>query len=192
MLETALKIFSIVLQVLGLLAAAVGLSNTFKDASGQGDRFFSRVMAVELGVVRQLVSGAKRLSRRLFGRPRPRVITGHIGTALEVSLVATAQGTVQFGPLPDPAQEPDAFKTAVEDRLNRAFKLAQDVQHELKQEATARQQQDQEITKDLQARLSTLDEEAKRKTVRGLHEQVLGLFCVAVGLAVQSFLDLAY
>ncbi len=111
---------------------------------------------------------------------------------MEVGFVGSARGIVQFGPLPDPAQDPDAFKTAVEDRLNRAFKLAQDVQHDLGQETKARQQEDQEIANDFQAHLTAQDEEARRKMIRGLHEQVLGLFCVAFGLAVQSILDLAY
>lgn len=192
MLETAFKISSIVLQVLGLFSAAVGLSNTFKDSSNAGDRFFTRVMVTELGVARQLWSGVRRLSRRLLGRPRPRVVTGSLGTAMEIGFAGSARGIVQFGPLPAPAQDPDAFKAAVEDRLNRAFKLAQDVQHDLGQETKARHQEDQEIANDLQARLTDLDAEAKRKTIRGLHEQVLGFFCVAAGLAAQSILDLAY
>jgi len=192
MLETVLTIFSIVLQVLGLVAAAVGLFNTFKDSSGQSDRFFTRVMVTELGIVRQLWLGAKRLSRRLFGRPRPTTVYGHLGTAMEINFAGTARGTVQFGPLPDPTQDPDGFKTAIEDRLNRAFKLAQDVQHDLGQESKAREREDQKIANDLQSRLAALDEEAKQKTIRGLHEQVLGLFCVALGLAVQSILDLAF
>lgn len=191
MLETALKAFSIVLQVLGLVATAVGLFNTFKDSSGPGDRFLARVMATELGVVRQVWGGVKRLSRRLFGRPRAAVVQG-LGTAFEVSFAGSARGIVQFGPLPDPVADPDAFKVAVEDRLNRVHKLAQDVQHDLGQEKKAREKEDQKIGSDLQARLTTLDEEAKRKTIRGLHEQVLGLFSVALGLAVQSILDLTF
>ncbi|MEW1644213.1 hypothetical protein [Streptomyces sp. NPDC091219] len=192
MVETALTLFSIVLQVLGLVAAAVGLFNTFKDSSNQGDRFLTRVMATELGVVRQLWLGSKRLSRRLFGRPRPTTVYGRLDAAMEINFVGTARGTVQFGPLPDHAQDPDGFRTAIEERLNRVFKLAQDMQHDLGQETRTREQEDQKTANDLQARLTALDEEAKQKTIRGLHEQVLGLFCVAAGLAVQSILDLAY
>ncbi len=109
MLETAFKISSIVLQVLGLLSAAVGLSNTFKDSSNAGDRFFTRVMVTELGVARQLWSGVKRLSRRLFGAATE---GGHwsLGTAMEVGFAGSARGIVQFGPLPDPARDPDASR----------------------------------------------------------------------------------
>jgi hypothetical protein len=85
----------------------------------------------EFEVVRQLWGGVKRLSRRLFGWPRPTTIYATLGTALEVNFAGSARGVVQFGPLPDPAQDPDAFKAAVEDRLNRVHELAQDVQQEL-------------------------------------------------------------
>ncbi|WP_405947526.1 hypothetical protein OG588_13770 [Streptomyces prunicolor] len=191
MFETVLTILTIVFQVVGLILAAVGLLNTFKDSSASGDRFFARVLVTELGVVRQLWAGLKSLCRRLFGRPRS-TVTHALGAALEISAAVSAQGTVQFGPLPDPAQDPDAFKAAVEDRLNRVHNLAQDVQYNLGQEAKAREKEDQKIGSDFQSRIAALDEESKQATIRGLHEQVLGLFCVAAGLAVQSILDLYF
>lgn len=106
--------------------------------------------------------------------------------------MGSARGIVQFGPLPDPAQNADAFKAAVEERLNRVFKLAQDVQYGLGQETKAREKEDQKIGSDLQARITARDEESKRATIRGLREQTLGFFFVAFGLVAQSYLDLAY
>lgn len=192
MLKTVLTISSIVLQVLGLVAAAVGLFNTFKDSSAPGDRFIARVLRTEHEVARQVWAGAKKLSRRLFGRPRPTTVYGTLDTAVELNFAGSAQGIVQFGPLPDPTQDLDAFKAAIEDRLNRVHRLTQDVQHDLVKETKAREKEDQRFSGDLQARITALDEEAKQATIRGLHEQVLGLFCVALGLAVQSILDLAF
>ncbi|MEU4172163.1 hypothetical protein AB0F46_35435 [Streptomyces sp. NPDC026665] len=192
MLETVFTMFSIAFQALGLATAAVGMFKTFKDSSTPGDRFFSRVLATELGAIRQVWTAAGDLCRRLFRRPRPP--TAHTGAAgvMFGAVEFSARGIVQFGPLPDPAQDTDAFKAAVEERLNRAFKLAQEVQHGLGQETKAREEEDQKMGSNLHARIIALDEESKRATIRGLHEQVLGFFCVAIGLVVQSYLDLAY
>lgn len=111
---------------------------------------------------------------------------------MKIKSAASARGIVTFGPLPDPTQDVDAFKAAVEERFNRVFKLAQDMQHDLGQETKVREQEDQKIGSDLQARLTAREEESKRATIRGLREQTLGFFFVAFGLVVQSYLDLAY
>ncbi|MEU1196826.1 hypothetical protein ABZ446_11455 [Streptomyces sp. NPDC005813] len=191
MFKTALTLLSIAAQVGGLVMAAVGLSNTFKDVAASGERFFATVLATLLGVVRRLWTGFKSLCRRLFGRPRPAVVHA-LGAAMEINFAGSARGIVTFGPLPDPAQDADAFKAAVEERMNRVFTLAQDVQHDLGRERKAREQEDQKIGNDFQARLTARDEESKRATIRGLREQTLGFFCVAFGLVVQSYLDLAF
>ncbi|MCX4973188.1 hypothetical protein [Streptomyces sp. NBC_00620] len=191
MLETALTIFGIALQTLGLVAAATGLYKTFKDCSAPGDRFFSSVLATEFEVARQVRTALVRSIRRFLRRPRPSVTHG-LGTALSAGFTGRAKGLVQFGQLPDPAQDAEAFRAEIENRLNRLFKLAQDVQHDLGQEAKARGQEAQRLEEDLQARIATIDHESKRATIRGLREQVLGFFCVALGLVVQSVLDLTF
>ncbi|MFI0966907.1 hypothetical protein ACH4S8_36815 [Streptomyces sp. NPDC021080] len=191
MFKTAATLVSIAAQVGGLFMAAVGLSNTFKDVAAEGERFFATVLATVLGVVRRLWTGFKSLCRRILGRPRPAVVYG-LGTAMEINFTGSARGIVTFGPLADPAQDADAFKAAVEERLNRVFRLAQDVQYDLGRETKAREREDQKIGDDLQARLTARDEESKGATIRGLREQAVGLFFVAFGLVVQSYLDLAY
>ncbi|MBQ0853396.1 hypothetical protein J8N05_35100 [Streptomyces sp. BH-SS-21] len=191
MFKTALTLISIAMQVGGLVMAAVGLSNTFRDVAAPGERFFATVLATVLGVVRRLWTGFKRLCRRLLGRPRPTVVHG-LGAAMEINFAGSARGIVTFGPLPDPAQDADAFKAAVEERLNRVFTLAQDVQYDLGRETKAREQEDRKIGNDLEARLTARDEESKRATIRGLREQTIGFFFVAFGLVVQSYLDLAF
>ncbi|WP_327402414.1 hypothetical protein OG194_21290 [Streptomyces sp. NBC_01288] len=191
MFETALTIFSILLQTLGLVAAATGLYKTFKDSSAPGDRFFSSVLPNQVEVARQVWTAFDRLLRCLLRRPRP-AVTHALGTALSVEFAGSASGLVQFGRLPDLVQDAEAFRVEIENRMNRVFRLAQDVQHDLGQEAKVRGQEDQRLGEDLQARIANIDQEAKRATIRGLREQVFGLFCVALGLVVQSALDLAF
>ncbi|MGI3203057.1 hypothetical protein ACRJ4W_41455 [Streptomyces sp. GLT-R25] len=101
-----------------------------------------------------------------------------------------ARGLVQFGPLPDAAQDPAAFASEVERRLNQVYRLAQDVEHNLKQEEDSRREADHRVASDLETRISSLDEESKHADIRGLREQVLGWFFVALGLVAQTLADL--
>ncbi|MGW7539655.1 hypothetical protein ACWGKQ_00820 [Streptomyces sp. NPDC054770] len=169
------------------------LASTRRSRTPQlpGDRFFSSVLATEVEVARQVRTALERLLRRLLRRPRP-VVTHVLGTALSIEFAGSASGLVQFGRLPDPMLDAEAFRVEIENRLNRVFKLAQDVQHDLGEEAKVRGQEDQLLGEDPQARIANIDQESKRATIRGLREQVLGLFCVALGLVVQSVLDLAF
>ena len=102
----------------------------------------------------------------------------------------SARGIVQFGPLPDPTQDLAAYTTEIEQRLNRVFRLAQDVQHDLRQEEAARHRGDQQVNSDLRSQLAATEANAKRAGIRGLREQVIGWFFVAVGLVAQGMADL--
>ncbi|WP_146075716.1 hypothetical protein [Streptomyces sp. Ru62] len=182
--ETTFNLISVGLSALGLINAADGFRRTFKHVAAPGDPFFRRVLATEVAMVARWRSGLTRAVRRAFRRPAP-TITATLGTALSVEAAMSARGLVQFGPLPDVTQEPAAFTAEVERRLNRVYRLAQDVQHDLRQEEQIRDMGDQRVATDLGAQISALDEEAKRDALEGLREQVLGWFLVAVGLIAQ-------
>ncbi|MEV0259438.1 hypothetical protein AB0H82_34965 [Streptomyces sp. NPDC050732] len=100
------------------------------------------------------------------------------------------RGLFQFGPLPDATQDAAAFATEIERRLNRVYRLAQDVEHNLKEEEDSRRRADQRVASELETRILSLDEEAKHGDIRGLHEQVLGWFFVVLGLVAQALADL--
>ncbi|MFD5662025.1 hypothetical protein [Streptomyces hirsutus] len=119
-------------------------------------------------------------------------MTHTISAALSAESAASLQGFLQFGPLPDATQDPAAFGAEIQRRLNLVYRLAQDVQGELKQEEKARQAGDQQASETLSARIAVLDEESKRAAIRGLREQVIGFFFVALGLVVQSIVDLVF
>ncbi|MCI3276241.1 hypothetical protein [Streptomyces cylindrosporus] len=182
--ETTFNLISVVSSALGLLNAADGFRRTFKSVAAPDDPFFRRVFATQVAMVTRWRSGLTRAVRRALRRPAP-TITATLGTALSVEAAMNAHGLVQFGPLPDVTQEPAAFTAEVERRLNRVYKLAQDVQHDLRQEEQVRDKGDQQVASDLGAQISALDEEAKRDALEGLHEQVLGWFLVAIGLLAQ-------
>ncbi|WP_338906608.1 hypothetical protein [Streptomyces nigra] len=191
MLETVLTICSLMLQALGLVAAGVGFSKLFNDSSAPGERFFPSVLATEFEVARQVRAALGRLLRALLRRPRP-VVTHTVGAASSAEAAGSIRGLAQFGRLPDPVQDAEAFRAEIENRLNRVFRLAQDVQHDLGQEVRVRIQEGQRLGEDLQARIAIIEQESKRATIRGLREQVLGFFSVALGLVVQSVVDLAF
>ncbi|MFF4501820.1 hypothetical protein [Streptomyces sp. NPDC001401] len=182
--EMTFNLISVGFSALGLFNAADGFRRTFKSVTAPGDPFFRRVLATEVALVTRWRSCLTRAVRRAFRRPAP-TITATLGTALSVETAMNLRGFVQFGPLPDVTQEPAAFTAEVERRLNRAFQLAQDVQHELRQEEQVRDKRDQQVAADLGAQISALDEQAKRDALEGLREQVLGWFLVAVGLIAQ-------
>ncbi|WP_340378194.1 hypothetical protein U5640_26260 [Streptomyces sp. SS7] len=182
--ETTFNLISVGFSALGLLNAADGFRRTFKSVATPGDPFFRRVLATEAAMVERWRSGLARAVRRAFRRPAP-TITATLATALSVEAAMSVRGLVQFGPLPDVTQEPAAFTAEVERRLNRVFQLAQDVQHDLRQEEQVRDKGDQQVASDLGAQISALDEQAKRDALEGLHEQVVGWFFIAVGLVAQ-------
>ncbi|MEV6758988.1 hypothetical protein [Streptomyces sp. NPDC051214] len=187
--ETAFTVASIVCQSLGLAAAADGFRRTFKSSAAPGERFFKRVLATEAAMLNRWWTALVRGVRRLLRRPSSPV-TGTLGAALEVSAAMNARGLLQFGPLPDATQEPAAFATEIERRLNQVYRLTQDVEHNLKEEQDSRREADQRVASELETRISSLDEEAKHGEIRGLHEQVLGWFFVVLGLVAQALADL--
>jgi len=182
--ETTFNLISVASSALGLLNAADGFRRTFKSVAAPGDPFFRRVFTTQVAVVTRWRFVLTRAVRRALRRPAP-TITATLGTALSVEAAMNARGLIQFGPLPDVTQEPSAFTAEVERRLNRVFKLAQDVQHELRKEEQVRDRGDQQVASDLGGQISAFDEEAKRDALEGLREQVLGWFLVAVGLIAQ-------
>ncbi|MGQ4378783.1 hypothetical protein ACN6K9_001499 [Streptomyces sp. SAS_267] len=182
--ETTFNLISVGFSALGLFNAADGFRRTFRSVAAPGDPFFRRVLATEVAIVTRWRSGLTRAVRRAFRRPVP-TITAILGTAVSVEAAMSARGLVQFGPLPDVTQEPTAFTAEAERRLNRVYQLAQDVQHDLRQEEQVRDRGDQRVASNLGAQISALDEEAKRNALDGLHEQVLGWSLVAVGLVAQ-------
>ncbi|WP_406476278.1 hypothetical protein [Streptomyces sp. NBC_01615] len=189
--ETAFTVTSIACQTLGLAFAADGFHRTFKSSAASGDRFFKLVLATEAAMLGRWRSSLVRGVRRLLRRPA-RTITGTLGAALSVEVAMNARGIVQFGPLPDPAQAPAAFASEVECRLNKVYRLAQVLEHNLKREEDSRREVDDRVTSDLVARISSLEEDSKRADIRGLREQVLGWFFVVLGLVAQTLADLVF
>ncbi|MFD7548581.1 hypothetical protein [Streptomyces sp. NPDC059816] len=189
--ETTFTVISIACQMFGLAAAADGFHRTFRSSAVPGDRFFALVLKVQLAILGRWRTALVRGVRRLLRRP-PRPITRSLGTALSVESAMNVRGIVQFGPLPDLEQDPAAFTSEVERRLNRVYRLAQDVEHDLKQETDSRSEADRQVASDLEARISSLDEESKRTSIQGLREQVLGWFFVALGLVAQTMADLVF
>ncbi|MGW7085252.1 hypothetical protein ACWGH2_17415 [Streptomyces sp. NPDC054871] len=187
--ETAFTVASIACQTLGLAFAADGFRRTFKSSAAPGERFFKRVLATEAAMLGRWRTSLVRWARRFLRRPAPPV-TGTLGTAMGVSAAMNVRGLLQFGPLPDATQEPAAFSTEIERRLNQVYRLAQEVEHNLKGEEDSRREADRRVASELETRISSLDEEAKHGDIRGLHEQVLGWFFVAFGLVAQALADL--
>ncbi len=99
--------------------------------------------------------------------------------------VGDARMRVTYGPLPSPVDDPRAFASEVERRINHVHKQVQDAHDQLVDETRAREEAHRQARAELEDRIARVEGMSRSIAVGGLREQVYGWTCIAVGFILQ-------
>ena len=154
----ALLVLAFVLELVGLVCAAIGFSQTWHEHA-QGQDFWAPVKT------RWQSSRVNRFFRRLLRRP-PRVVYGRVASEIEVA--SSIRAKVTPGPLPDPSVDLSAFAEKVQHYIGQLYEMTQRTDHVLADEKEAREATDKEIRTKLDTEVTRLEGMSQKVAVGGL------------------------
>jgi hypothetical protein len=167
-------------EVLGLAVGAVGFRRTWREFS-TGDRMFGK----EIEWAKNKYKAVKDYVHRRLGRKQvaaPPQVTASINLTLSMD---GASGVGYVG-LPSPIDDPEAFASAVGERLRSLNDNVRTLREQLDSEVGAREAADHKVSSELRTKVAEVEGLSRQIAIGGLREQVVGWSCIVVGIILQS------
>jgi len=174
-----------VLELIGLVLAAVGFKRTWREHAHAKD-FWLPLKRDVARAVRHIA----RAMRKVLRRPgQPVNVDVHPATIRSEARIFTPTITSAWPPLPNPADDGPAFATEVHERLNQLHSLIQGDQRALAKEQNTREDEDAKLRTELTELGTVVDAKTANVAVGGLRLQVLGWSFLLVGIVVGAIVN---
>ena len=175
---TALLVVSGVLELVGLICAAIGFRATWVEHA-RGEKFIEPMLRPVASWARDLMSRVRTLLR-----PQSKTVGLQVNDALQISITDEVTITAAWNPPPDPTVDLTAYAGVVTERINELHKMVQNQRHELAAEAKAREAAIGKESAALSDEMADVRKLSVRVAVGGLRLQVVGWVFLFFGIIV--------
>lgn len=176
-------IVALVLELTGLVLAAVGFKRTWTEHAPDQDFW-----APEKRRLRNAARRGQETVRRLLRRPG-RPVNLEVQSAIHLTSSMTARVTTAWKSLPDPAENLQTFAATVHERLNRLHAMIQDDQEALNDERRARTDGEAKLRAELTELAALVDAKTANVAVGGLRLQALGWSFLLLGIVLGAIVN---
>jgi hypothetical protein len=173
---TALLVLSGVLELIGLICAAIGFRATWVE-HGRGEKFIEPMLRPIASWARAAMSRVSALVRR-----PSKPVDLQINDALQIQVIEEVAITRTWNPPPDPTVDLTAYAGVVTERINDLHEMVQNQRHALAAEAKVRNGAIGKASAALSDEIADVRKLSARVAVGGLRLQVVGWVFLFFGI----------